>query len=103
MSVSPNTFKTIESNEKISVVQIQDQNEGIYEALNRGIRAAPGSHVIVIYMDDLVDLAGCISLLRSYSEDSYDVIFGDTIIKDDTSSQEIFVQGSTANNCFDQL
>lgn len=59
-------------------ILISEEDEGIYDALNKGIKLAVGDIVGFLHSDDLIYDSDVISkVVEVFSDDSVDVVYGD--------------------------
>lgn len=76
-----NTHRIIEENKRLVDIYISEKDRGIYDAMNKGLRAATGDYVIFINAGDLFyDRDVLAKMMASYSD--ADVYYGNTMIVD---------------------
>lgn len=61
-----------------------EPDAGIYDAMNKGLRAAEGEFVIFMNAGDSFHLPDVLERMAEYCTDDYDIIYGDTVIVDDS-------------------
>jgi hypothetical protein len=101
--VTPNPVMFKVPKNGVAVKIVSDRKEGIYKALNAGVMESSGSHIIVVNIDDFVDVKNCLDSIQKNLDGDPSVIFGDTIILDDTSSSIISVPGASPQHCLEAL
>lgn len=88
---------------RMQIKIVSDKKQGIYAALNTGIIESAGSHIIVVNIDDFVDVKKCLDSIKNNLKINPEVIYGDTIIIDDTCPTSIFIKGVGPEVCLDAL
>lgn len=85
-----NTLRIIkeEYSHNTNIKYISEKDEGIYDALNKGIKLAKGEWVYVLGADDELLPNGLQNLIKESQE--YDVIYGDTIDKMENNRTRYF-------------
>jgi len=71
------TLETVERYEHLRL--ISESDESIYDAMNKGIRAAKGEWLYFLGADDVFVDQCVLSDLKEYFESDFDVIYGDVI------------------------
>jgi glycosyltransferase involved in cell wall biosynthesis len=100
--VSPSSDEWMRKNEFSSVRYIEDTNQGIYHALNLGVRASEGLYILVVNIDDQINISDVLETLAQVDRHNI-VVYGDTFIHDDVSELIISVPGAKKPNTIDQL
>jgi hypothetical protein len=98
---NPEMLKVPKNGMEVKIVS--DRQEGIYKALNAGVKESTGSYIIVVNIDDFVDIKNCVDSIQKNLDGDPSVIFGDTIILDDTCSSIISVPGASPQHCLEAL
>jgi glycosyltransferase involved in cell wall biosynthesis len=73
-----NTLKIIESLRSPDSVLLSEIDEGIYDALNKGISMATGEIIGVLHSDDYYEHTGVLSsVMNCFEDQSVDAVYGD--------------------------
>jgi glycosyltransferase len=96
-----NTIELIKCNcKKVSKI-ISETDKGIYDALNKGIRAATGDIVGFLHSDDLLAYDDVISdIVKTFADTSCDAVYGDLeyVSQDDTAKRvRLWKSGAFSN------
>lgn len=76
--------------DKISVF-ISEPDKGIYDAINKGLKAASGEVIGLLHSDDIFDNKGTISKLASFMQDEeINGVYGDLIYVDKNDVSKVF-------------
>ena len=70
----------LKNKKKISKIIIE-KDKGIYDAMNKGLKKASGKWVIFMNSGDIFVSKNTINLINSRLNWSYDIVYGDTIIR----------------------
>lgn len=95
--ISPRLFD-LDDFSQIAIHQISDKREGIYAALNLGIKFASAKYILVSNIDDYIDLCSVTKMLEELSFDQVSAVYGDTVLLEDTSQDKIFIPGTDHYN-----
>ncbi|MGM0519931.1 MAG: glycosyltransferase family 2 protein [Campylobacterota bacterium] len=60
---------------------VSEPDNGIYDAMNKGLKAATGSYVNFLNAGDTFVDSGVVAKLSPYFENSYDLVYGGAIVK----------------------
>ncbi len=66
---------------------ISEPDKGIYDAFNKGWKLAKGEWIYYLGSDDLLLPNGLENLIKGIETDTYDVIYGNVICKDETGKR----------------
>ena len=84
------TEKTIEENASKISISIREPDQGIYDALNKGIRAASGEIVGFLHADDIFADRHAIGRIHAkFQEADYDAVYGDLLYVDAENTGKI--------------
>ena len=75
-----NTLDIIKRYEKYITTWISEPDEGIYDAMNKGLSISNGTYVFFLNSDDLFYSRETINQIINKNTVSYDVIYGDVIL-----------------------
>ncbi len=76
---SDDTLKIVEEFPHVARV-ISEKDDGLYDALNKGIRAATGEVVGILNSDDFFTHSGVLSIIaRAFGQQPVDCVFGDVV------------------------
>jgi glycosyltransferase involved in cell wall biosynthesis len=93
------TLDIIKKYENNIACWISEPDKGIYDAMNKGITRATGMWINFMNAgDEFYDLNTCKIIAKSISENSFDVIYGDFVAKNDLINLEILVKAKPLNS-----
>jgi glycosyltransferase involved in cell wall biosynthesis len=75
---------------------VSEKDEGVYDAMNKGLRLATGEVVAFVNAGDMIATRNTISyMVRAFREGEYDVVYGDVLMVDpnDITKVKRFWQG----------
>lgn len=88
-----NTLQIIEKYRNQIDVVISEPDNGIYDAINKGIKIARGSLVGLIHSGDYYKKGAVSIAFKEYNKTKADVLYGDIVIIEETNKQEIHYHG----------
>lgn len=84
------TVEIIEKNSQYIFKWISEEDGGMYDALNKGMRLATGDVVGILNSDDVLASADVISaIVKSFEEHNVDSLYGDLVYVDPNDLQKI--------------
>lgn len=87
----------INKNKKKINKLIREQDRGIYDAMNKGIRSASGKYIIFLNSGDIFFKKNTLSILSKHIEDSSDIVYGNTVVNNNIKYLEIAADPSRHN------
>ncbi len=95
---SDSTLKIINSFQSKVAKVISEKDEGIYDAMNKGLRVATGDIIGFINADDVINSSDCIEkVVQQFISSESDVVYGDKIYVDPSDTSKV-VRYWTAGN-----
>lgn len=80
VAIAQSYYEEFEAREGRTLHIISEPDEGMYDALNKGVRFAKGALIGSINTDDYYELTAVATMAEFYEETHYDVAWGDIII-----------------------
>ena len=81
------TLKIINRNEIKSSRIISEPDNGLYDAMNKGLKEAKGKYVLFLNAGDSFHTPGTLELYAKAARDGADIIYGDTVIVDNSGKK----------------
>jgi glycosyltransferase involved in cell wall biosynthesis len=82
------SLEVLEKIKNKNVICISEKDNGIYNAMNKGILISQGEYLIFINSGDMFSNNNCLDLINKNKED-FDIVYSDMIIQNKLSSAEI--------------
>lgn len=92
------TLEIIEEYQDYGIVYISEPDNGLYDALNKGINMATGDYVYVLGSDDMLASSSIISKVVAQLDDSVDVLSGRVMLVDDCNGKSFPINNYVQRN-----
>ena len=84
-----NRFLSENINDQITCKVIQEKDNGVYDAMNKGINLAKGTYIAILNSDDIFSNFSILETIKEKFEEGNDVVYGDLDIVDFNLSKTI--------------
>ncbi len=97
-----NTVNIIKKNMKSNYLLISEKDDGIYDAMNKGIKLAKGDIILILNSDDIFyENSTLDNIIDTFKKDNFlDLIYGDIIITKNEKIVRNWIVGEYKNNSF---